>query len=255
VMVRTIKGLGTASLILPPPKSYAAYPPTEESLTPGIFDHGSRTRRREVSLVFNAIDSSEGLIRILALLREYGIRATFFVNGEFIRRNPGALKEIAKSGHEVGSMFYANFNLTDTRYLVDAEFITRGLVRNHDDYYKATGKELSSIWHAPYYTVSTEFVEAATSIGYDYIGRDIDPLDWVSNRDGSALPGTYFSANDIVENVMKSKKPGSIIPVRIGIPEGGRDNYFFNEIDLLINGLIGEGYDIVPISTLIEHSR
>ena len=94
----------------------SAFPPCPESSTkrfptgtkPWIFTqftHGSRIRRREVSLVFNAIDSVEGLTEILGVPSNYGVRATFFVNGEFIRRHPGAVKEIADSGHEVGSLF------------------------------------------------------------------------------------------------------------------------------------------------------
>ena len=104
------------------------------------MSHGSRLRRREVSLVFNAVDSAEGLTRILNTLSAYHVRATFFVNGEFIRRYPDAVREIADSGHEVGSLFYAYFNMTDARFTVDRDFVKSGLARNEDDYNAATGQ-------------------------------------------------------------------------------------------------------------------
>ena len=92
----------------------------------GNVAHGSRIRRREVSLVFNAVDSAEGLTEVLNTLSARGLRATFFVNGEFIRRYPDAVREIADSGHEVGLPFYAYFNLTDARFTVDGDSSRRG---------------------------------------------------------------------------------------------------------------------------------
>ncbi|MCK7481174.1 MAG: polysaccharide deacetylase family protein [Candidatus Moduliflexus flocculans] len=91
-MVRSAKGLGTRSLLPAPGRAYTPFPAKDDARDPLVFDHGSRIRRREVSLVFNAYDGAEGLVGILDTLREYGIRATFFVNGEFVRRNPGAAR-------------------------------------------------------------------------------------------------------------------------------------------------------------------
>ncbi|MCK7481175.1 MAG: AAA family ATPase [Candidatus Moduliflexus flocculans] len=39
--------------------------------------------------------------------------------------------------------------------------------------------------------------------------------------------------HDLVERTVTAVKPGSIVPVRIGIPEGGREDYFYNELPLL----------------------
>jgi hypothetical protein len=152
-------------------------------------------------------------------------------------------------------MFFANFNLTDARYRIDGEFVKRGLARNEDDYFALTGKELSLLWHAPYYTVNSEITAASKEMNYAYIGSDVDPLDWISSANARSVGNMYFSAYQIIERVMAQKKPGSIIPIRIGVPVGGRDSYLFNELGLLINSLIERGYSMVPVSTLIERSR
>jgi hypothetical protein len=55
--------------------------------------------------------------------------------------------------------------------------------------------------------------------------------------------------------VVKQKKPGSIVPVLVGRPDGERDDYFFHKLDLLIDALIKRGYYIVPVSVLIEHAE
>ncbi|HOX11953.1 MAG TPA: polysaccharide deacetylase family protein [Spirochaetia bacterium] len=255
VMVRSIQGFGTKPLLLPAPRPWAPFPERDEPRSPGIFDHGSRIRRRQVALVFNAYDSSEGLTGILNTLADYRIRATFFVNGEFVRRNPGAARLIAESGHETGNMFFTTYDPTDARFRVDAEFVKRGLARTEDEYFAATGRDLSLLWHTPHYSTSTEILEAASRMNYTFVGRDVDPLDWVSETEGKSVPGLYLDAHRIVERVLAKVKPGSIVPVRVGVPEGGRQDYLFRELSLLVNGLLAEGYEIVPVSTLIEHAR
>ncbi len=254
VMIRNITEFGTEPLFEFPERSYEPFPEEDEKVDFVHFTHGSRIRRREVSLVFNAIDTVEGLTEVLNELAAYDLRATFFLNGEFIRRHPGAVREIAESGHEVGSLFFAYFNMTDADFRIEKEFIKQGLARNEDDYFVTTGKELSLLWHAPYYYTNPDIIEASQEMSYMYIGRDVDPLDWVAKNERS-MSTLYLPTASIIERIIKRKKPGSIIPIRIGKPEPGRDDYLFHRLDTLLNGLIERGYDIVPISTLIEHAR
>jgi peptidoglycan/xylan/chitin deacetylase (PgdA/CDA1 family)/WD40 repeat protein len=257
VMVRNIQGVDTTRLFLPPARQYEAFPEEDEPINLVNFDHGSRIRRREVAFAFNAVSSVEGLTEILNVLAEYGVQTTFFVNGDFIRQHPDAVREIAESGHEVGSLFYTHFNMTDSRYQITEEFIQQGLARNEDEYFEATGRELSLIWHAPYYFVSPLILEASGDLDYVYIGRDVDSLDWVPRLDESGISRLYEPASQIVERVLEEKKPGSIVSMTIGRPladrpYGGRDDYLFQRLDVLINRLIERGYSVVPVSTLLE---
>ncbi|MEE8441829.1 MAG: polysaccharide deacetylase family protein, partial [Spirochaetia bacterium] len=116
VMVRRVQGVGTSRLFEVPTRTYEQFPSTDEPVDLSYFTHGSRIRRREISFVFNAVDSVEGLTEILTTLSAYDVTATFFVNGEFIRRHPTALKEIADAGHEIGSLFFSYFDMADRRY-------------------------------------------------------------------------------------------------------------------------------------------
>jgi peptidoglycan/xylan/chitin deacetylase (PgdA/CDA1 family) len=247
--------LGTRPLFPPPATSYAPFPDRDEPRNGSSFDHGSRIRRRELSIVFDAIGSAEGLVGVLNVLKDYGVTATFFVNGEFIRQSPGAARLLAGSGNEIGSMFFTAVDPTDSRFRIDIEYVRRGLARAEDEWFAATGKELSLLWHTPYYTVNTDILAAGASMNYTYIGRDVDPLDWVTRADATSLPGSYLDSHRIVEKVVAEAKPGSIIPIRLGIADGGRDDYLFRELALLIDDLIDSGYQIVPVSTLIEHSN
>ncbi|MDR3200938.1 MAG: polysaccharide deacetylase family protein [Spirochaetales bacterium] len=261
IMVRNLAAPKTTALFFTPRTLYDhldAQTPERVDMT--NFTHGSRTHRREVSFVFNAIDSVEGLGHILETLADYNIRATFFINGDFIRRNPEAVKEIAASGHEVGSLFFTYFNITDPRFEVTPDFISQGLARNEDSYFKTTGRELSLLWHAPYYFIRSDIIDAAAKMNYRYIGRDVDSLDWIARRGDSGINQLYHPAADLIERVLEQKKPGSIISMRLGRPDDGmkdsrRDDYLFQKLDLLINQLLARGYEIVPVSEIVDHAQ
>lgn len=256
VMLRDLKGFGTTPLFPSETAPYEAFPAADQDVDFSNFTHGSRIRRREVSLVFNAIDSVEGLTEILNTLSAFRVRSTFFVNGELIRRYPEAVREIALSGHEVGSLFSAYFNMTDDRFKVDADFIKSGLARNEDDYFAAAARELSLLWHAPYYIVNSDIIAAGRGMNYTYVGRDLDTYDWVTDNETNRNMGIYLPSAMLVDRIIGEKKPGSIIPILVGPPSGGgRDDYLYKKIDLIMNELIKLGYEIVPVTTLIEHAR
>jgi peptidoglycan/xylan/chitin deacetylase (PgdA/CDA1 family) len=145
--------------------------------------------------------------------------------------------------------------MTDARFTVDTDYIKKGMARNEDEYFKATGKELSLLWHAPFYFTSSSIIEASKQMNYAYVGRDVDSLDWVGKSDAAVSSGSYFSAAELVEKILAAKKPGSIIPIELGVDVNDRDDYLYQYLDILINALTRLGYDIVPVSQLIEHAK
>ncbi|NCN05232.1 MAG: polysaccharide deacetylase family protein [Spirochaetales bacterium] len=260
VMVRNVRQIGTLSLFDPPVTRYEAFPTRDTPISMNPFINGSRIRRREVSLVFNAIDSVEGLTTILNTLAEYDVRATFFVNGDFIRRHPGAVREIAASGHEVGNLFTVYFDMSDSRYQITSQFIQQGLARNEDEYFETTGRELSLLWHAPYYFTNPSILSAGSGMNYTYIGRDVDSLDWVPKRDETGISRLYYPSAELIESIIERKLPGSIVAMTVGRPgddrpAGGRDDYLFTKLDILLNNLIERGYSIVPVSEIKDRAR
>ena len=92
-------------------------------------------------------------------------------------------------------------------------------------------------------------------MGYTYVGKDVDTLDWVTESDSNITAGLYLSSVELVGKIIKSKKPGSIIPLMVGTPEGKRVDYLFQKLDLLINALLNQGYQIVKVSNLIDHAK
>jgi peptidoglycan/xylan/chitin deacetylase (PgdA/CDA1 family) len=258
IKIRTVDGFGNRDLF--PAPAFESEPDLNNNETfvmtgdSRVFNHGSRTGNREIALVFNAGGGDEGLGEILKLLSDFDLRVTFFVGGDFIRRQPDSARVLAESGHEIGSLFYTYMDMTDFRYRIDSEFIIRGLGRNEDEFFRTTGFEVSTFWHAPWYVVSPSILDATEEMNYQYIGRDVDPLDWVVLDGPSGARDLYRRSPDLVEMTLNEIRPGSIIPVGVGLP-GVRDDYFFRKLDLLINGLLKDGYDIVTVSELRDRSR
>ena len=147
-------------------------------------------------------------------------------------------------------MFYVPLDLSDSRFRVTGEFIARGLARNEDEYHKATGRELSLIWHPPWYSLSPEIALHAAAAGYRTVSRDIDPGDWMSREDALRIGMEPLFAAEMIDGIMDSVRGGSIIPVRLGLLPGGRKEYLFNKVELLLDAIIRAGYEIVPVSAL-----
>jgi hypothetical protein len=80
-------------------------------------------------------------------------------------------------------------------------------------------------------------------------------MDWVTRVDAKMVALTQYSASEMIDRIMDQKQPGSIIPIRLGLLPGGRSDYLYHRLGVLLDALIRNGYSVVPISTLIEHSR
>jgi hypothetical protein len=156
-------------------------------------------------------------------------------------------------------MFFVPVDLSDSRYQIDSGFIARGLARNEDEYFNATGSELALLWHAPWYVVSAEANIAAARAGYVTVDRDIDPYDWISREDEKNYGLPQYSAADMVDLLMgritSLAKPGAIIPIRLGFLSGGRSDYLFQRLNGLLGALAEEGYTVVPVSKIVNHFK
>ena len=231
-MVRNLQSVSTTSL-LSRHTANRAYP-QRDSL--------------KIALCFDLYDDDTGLYYVLSALRRNNIRATFFLNGDFIRRNPHSASAIAEAGHETASMFYAPIDLSDSRYRITREFIVQGLARNEDEFYNATGKELGLLWHPPFYRTSEFINSAALSAGYVYIPRTLDLQDWVSREESARLGLRQVSPSENIEQITGNRRTNAVIPVRLGLLSGGRDEYLYQRIDVLLDALARSGIEIIPVS-------
>src|ERR1700754_3525709 len=72
----------------------------------GFLSDGPEYARRLTTLSEGRFGVVRGIPRILGLLRERGLHATFFVPGDTAERHPGVVPAILEDGHEVGHHGY-----------------------------------------------------------------------------------------------------------------------------------------------------
>lgn len=231
IFVRTLTGLSETRPLL---EDFTKIPEAEPS----------------IALVFDALDNADGITYILDILSKYNLKATFFINGEFIRRYPSYVTEIVAGGHECASMFFTTADLTNSSYVVDEEFIRRGLARTEDEFFALTGKELTLYWHTPYYKTTKAIVNGGKQAGYTLIIPTTKQLDMQTLEDTAKNSTTYYSSSKIIEGIFRILKDNAIIPVSVGLSNGTRTDYLYNKIDVLISAIIEKGYKIVPVSEL-----
>lgn len=195
--------------------------------------------KKKVALVLDAYDNADGLPLILSVLKKYKVPATFFINGEFIRRYPGEVQQISANGYECASMFFSCSDLTDSALMVDEDFIRRGLARNEDEFFHCTGAELSLFWHTPYYLSNYDIISFGNMAGYAYVNSF-----YVTGKDDfTAKPEKMVK--DYV-NLINITGEG-IVPVTVG-SHSGQKEATWQHLDLLICALLDSGFDLVSMS-------
>jgi len=167
-----------------------------------------------VAITFDGGSYSNAAGRILDVLADRGLKATFFLTGEFMKSYPGVTRRIAREGHEVGNHMYSHLHLTtygknyrqETLPGVNEELVQKELLRNDKAYEALTGEKMVQLWRAPYGEQNEEIRQWALKAGYRHVGwtydpktrRSLDSLDWVTDRE-SAL---YLTSDQIVQKLI-----------------------------------------------------
>lgn len=200
---------------------------------------------KKIALVIDAYDNADGLTKIIYTLQKYNIPVTFFVNGEFVRRYPSETRQIVNNGYEVGSMFFSSTDLVNNPFVVDEEFIRRGLARNEDEFFQCTGKELSLYWHAPYYSVNDKILSYAQNAGYTYVASNMKETDTLLLDKETKPESLIYSYCETLK-----KNGGGIVPVTAGFSQGNRVDPLYNYIDILICALMDSGFEFVCVTDM-----
>lgn len=215
---------------------------TKKSSTFPVFAESAKKIpfRGRIALAFDALDNADGIPEILSVLNDYKIKATFFLNGEFIRRYPKETNQILACGHDCASMFFTASDFREKRFVIDEEFIRRGLARNEDEFFAATGAELSLLWHAPFYSADKKIKSYGEKSGYKYIDMSRLSLDTTTFESDK---NHYLDASELVEFYVSNAEDKMIIPISTGISKGTRGDFLYEKLALLIEDLLEEGFE------------
>src|SRR5947209_7808494 len=149
-----------------------------------------------IALTFDDGPQEKLTPKLLDLLAQHHIKATFFVIGQNAAEYPDILARAAHEGHEFGNHTWSHPNLAK----MSDENVRRQLRQTDDAIKQGSGKR-PTLMRPPYGNLSARQKQwIHQEFGYRIVLWDVDPLDW-------KRPGPMVVCNRIV----RETRPGSIV--------------------------------------------
>lgn len=188
-----------------------------------------KTEEKKIAFTMNCAWNADDIDSILETLAKNNVHITFFLVGDWIDKNPEAVKKIAEAGHEIGSHSNTHPHVNNLSY----EQNIKEIENCNDKIEKITGTR-TNLYRAPYGEYNDTVITAANDKGYDVIQWNLDTLDY------QGLTG------DEMWNRLKDKLAnGSIILSHNGT------KHTADSLDMLIKNINQAGYELVKVSELI----
>jgi len=173
---------------------------------------------------------------ILDILREYGVKATFFIVGKNCEEHPELAARIIDEGHEVGNHTYSHLpNIAKA----DEDTIMRELLRVEDTLHELRGYR-PRLFRPPGGVYNVTLDRVATQLNYTAVLWNVDTHDW-------RCPPSPKIATEVIKKV----KPGYIVLMHDYVM--GKSNTPA-ALRIFLPRLIELGYRFVTVSELINMS-
>ncbi|CAB1252132.1 Peptidoglycan-N-acetylmuramic acid deacetylase PdaA [Clostridiaceae bacterium BL-3] len=204
----------------------------------GVFINSSKklpiysvdTKEKKVAITFDvSLGKDDYTEKILDLLDKYDIKATFFVVGDWVDKNPVKLEEIYKRGHEIGNHSNRHPNMTK----ISREKIIEDININEAKIRSITGAG-TELFRCPEGAYNDRVIDLVKESGYYCIQWNVDSVDWKEQ-------GADIEYNRIIKNT----KPGSILLFH------GNARYTPENLPKIIKELQKKGYKFVKVGDLI----
>ena len=182
-----------------------------------------------LSISFDAAWGNEDTQQLIEIMDEYGIKATFFVVGDWARKYPESVKALHDAGHEI--MSHSDKHKHMTQLSVDE--IKADVTACGEAIEGVTGVT-PTLFRPPYGEYDNKVVGTLRELGYYTIQWDVDSLDWKET-----------GVQDVIDRVLGKVQPGSIVLFH------NAAKFTPEALPTIIENLLDEGYSFVPISQLI----
>ena len=187
------------------------------------------TKDKKIAITFDAAWSTEDTDQLIEILNKHNAKTTFFAVGDWVDKNPEAVKKFHKSGHEMA-------NHSDTHAAFDnisREEIKQEIVNCNKKIEAITGIAPKLV-RAPSGAYDNKSIEVAENLNMKMIQWDCDSLDW-----------KLLSVDEIYNRITNKVQNGSILLFHNGVentPEA---------LDKILTKLKTDGYEFVTVSELI----
>ena len=179
------------------PSSMPSTPPAGARLSYSSI----QTTQKVVAMTFDDGPHPTHTPRLLKMLRDRNIKATFFLVGKNAKAYPAIVRQMVEEGHEIGNHTWTHGSLTS----MSDDQIRNELKMSADAVYAASGYRPQTI-RPPYGAINARVKQLMyTEFGYPTIMWSVDPQDWrkpgvsvvTSRIVNAAHPGAILLAHDI----------------------------------------------------------
>ncbi|MGG3914273.1 polysaccharide deacetylase family protein [Rossellomorea vietnamensis] len=181
-----------------------------------------------VALTFDDGPDPHVTPRILNVLNEHDVPATFFMLGSQAEKYPAVAKSVAEAGHEIGNHTDHHKDLTK----IGREQMVQEILASRQKIIGAT-EEIPVILRPPYGAINRDVETIANDNGTSLVLWSVDSLDW-KNKNAAAI-------NSVVE---KEIAPGAIILLH------DVHSTTADALPTLLTTLEKEGYRFLTVSQL-----
>ena len=217
----------------PQTAAYASLPPSSPAASAPAVKYSYNSCNVDgpyIAMTFDDGPSPQLTPRLLDILKERGIKATFFVVGQNAAEYPDVLLRMAGEGHEIANHSWSHPALTK----LGAEGLRKQIENTNDAIATVTGKR--PVLMRPPYGATSSILNKRLSeeYGLKVILWSVDPLDW-----------RYRNSNRVHNYIVQNTHPGAIILAHdihattvAAMPE-------------TFDALLAKGYKFVTVSELI----
>jgi peptidoglycan/xylan/chitin deacetylase (PgdA/CDA1 family) len=173
---------------------------------------------------------------ILDTLAEAGLRATFFLQGRWVRAYPEAARRIAAAGHLIGNHSHHHAPMDS----LTEDGFRRDVSRAEEAIKAVTGVDPKPWFRCPYGLGADDplLLGRLAELGYRNVAWDVDPQDWAEGR----------SADEVVSGVLGRvcALEDSIVLLH-GWPAVTAD-----ALPRIVAGLVESGADVTDVHELLD---
>lgn len=191
--------------------------------------YGVNTEEKIASFTFDAAYGSDKTEKILDILDQYEIKATFYLVGFWVDKYPELTKEIFDRGHEIGT----HSNMHEHMSKMSASDIQNDLSVSVKKIEEITGKKVE-LFRAPYGEYNDTLVEEAEKLNLFTIQWNVDSLDWKG-----------ISAQEMTKRVISRIKEGAIMLYH------NNSDHIVDALPTIIELLKGRGYRFATVGDMI----
>ncbi len=208
--------------------------------------------QRKVALTFDDGPDPQWTPKILDVLKQKRVPATFFVIGEPANLDGRIVRREYDQGHEVGNHTFTHPDFeTATKEGVQLQLnLTELLLESSLGVKTMLFRPPFGIDHQPEAASEIQMLPVAQAMGYIIVGARIDPHDWGEPNGGPPPP-----ADVIVQRVLTDAQNGKGWNIVLLHDGGGDRSHTVAALPQIIDGLRARGFQFVSVPELLGQTR